>query len=687
MKPPLFLIALAAVLSFPFAAGGANFTLSSLDDDGSGSLRKILQSAGSAGVDLIRCDPSINGGVLTLTSGELAEAVAGGRTIELDASNLRNGLTITADDNSRIFRFTGSGRVILRNVTLTAGRPGIGDPSAPDGGAIHSSVDLELYDCIITQNSCATASAGTDGGRGGAIFSTADITLENTVFSNNQAASGGDGTGAAGGNGGDGGAIYTTGNILAIDSDFRLNRAGDGGSADASNSGGDGGSGGAFFASGTVALEGCEFSSNRAGSGGSPSDMGSGGNGGFGGAIRLEDVSDLSVIQTTFALNKAGSGGNGGVNGGDGGNAGHGGAIFQTGTTGTMERSALVNNETGDAGAMGPAGTNGLGADGGAIYVAAQSSDHTFDMVNTLVASNGASDNGGGIFQSSASGPSIRIVSLVHVTVTENVSVGPGGGLDGDSGRLDFESTIVARNFVGSPPGVPLDPNNTHSNTGNSGATISPVNQNHISDNPGLGPAGIFGGGIISMLPEAGSPVLNAAGVSASTPATDQRGFTRNFGSSPDIGAAEISFQADNRIGLKSNSATHRLNDFYTSTGKRQEVTARTKGRRKVKSYLSMENDGDRDILELRTTNPGNKLNFRVFRITGGRKNLTSAVKAGGYSTEPRDRGQLEKIETRVGSKSKKRSIRKKIAYTVNSAATPSAIDVSILTVKTKKEK
>ncbi|MDF1860576.1 MAG: choice-of-anchor Q domain-containing protein [Verrucomicrobiales bacterium] len=687
MKPPPFLLAFAAVLSFPFAASGANFTLSSLDDDGSGSLRKILQSAGSVGVDLIRCDPSINGGVLTLTTGELAEAVAAGRTIELDASNLRNGLTITADDNSRLFRFTGSGRVILRNITLTAGKPGSGDPSAPDGGAIHTSVDLELYDCIITQNSCATSSAGADGGRGGAIFSTADITLENTVFSGNQAASGGDGTGAAGGNGGDGGAIYTTGSILAIDTDFRLNRAGDGGSADAANNGGDGGSGGAVVASGMVTLEGCEFSSNRAGSGGSPADMGSGGNGGLGGAIRLESGADLSVIQTSFALNKAGDGGDGGINSGDGGDAGDGGAIFQTGTAGTIERSAFVNNETGDGGAMGPAGTNGLGADGGAIFVAALSSDDTLDIVNTLVASNGASDNGGGIYQSSTSGPSITIVSLVHVTVTENVSVGPGGGLDGDSGRLDFESTIVARNFVGFPPGIPLDPNNTHSNTGNSGATISPVNQNHISDNPGLGSAGIFGGDIIAMLPQAGSPVLNAAGVSLNTPATDQRGFTRNFGAAPDIGAAEISFQADNRIGLKSNSSTHRLDDFYTSTGKRQEITVRTKGRKKGNSYLSMENDGDRDVLQLRSTNPGGKLNFRVFRVTGGRKNLTSAVKSRGYSSDPQDRGRIVKIETQVGSKSKKRSIRKKIAYTVNSAATPSAIDVSILKVVTKKQK
>ena len=92
-------------------------------------------------------------------------------------------------------------------------------------------------------------------------------------------------------------------------------------------------------------------------------------------------------------------------------------------------------------------------------------------------------------------------------------------------------------------------------------------------------------------------------------------------------------FQPDLRIGKKGNPATHKGNDYYTTSGARQKHNVSLRKTRNTKFHTSLENDGYVvDSIRLTATKPNRKVKWKVFRLTGGRKNITGALKVGGYT-------------------------------------------------------
>ena len=129
-------------------------------------------------------------------------------------------------------------------------------------------------------------------------------------------------------------------------------------------------------------------------------------------------------------------------------------------------------------------------------------------------------------------------------------------------------------------------------------------------------------------------PTSTAKGTVAHSafPATDQRGegFPRTVGTGRDPGAVEApeinDFQPDNRIGL---SAARQIgNNRYNTTGQGQTVRLTLSGRRKTKTFFTVENDGDfGDPIQVRCDKPNARtLNGKIFRLTGGRANVSAQV-------------------------------------------------------------
>ncbi|MEZ5923843.1 MAG: calcium-binding protein [Hyphomicrobiaceae bacterium] len=187
----------------------ATFTVTTLVDEiqgagGTGtSLREaIAQANNSLGADTIVFDPSLGGGLIRLTRGELTisgqltidASLAGGITITGD--RLNNDITVagtditdvalsaaanTLGDNSRIFNITSETAVTtLDSLTLTGGRT-TADFTA--GGAVSSLADLTLRDSTVSGNSTSGFGAA-----GGGIYGFQNVTLINSTVSDNSTA-------------------------------------------------------------------------------------------------------------------------------------------------------------------------------------------------------------------------------------------------------------------------------------------------------------------------------------------------------------------------------------------------------------------------------------------------------------------------------------------------------------------
>src|SRR5699024_1093960 len=71
-------------------------------------------------------------------------------------------------------------------------------------------------------------------------------------------------------------------------------------------------------------------------------------------------------------------------------------------------------------------------------------------------------------------------------------------------------------------------------------AAIAAGTGNIAGDDPRLGPLAANGGFGRTMLPLAGSPLLDAGATTLGSPATDQRGLARVSGTAADLGAVEV---------------------------------------------------------------------------------------------------------------------------------------------------
>jgi predicted outer membrane repeat protein len=202
-------------------------TVTNTNDSGPGSLRDTIAQAHTG--DLIDFDPSLAGGVITLTSGELA--VDKSVTIKgLGADQL----TINGNNQSRVLRVTTGTALTVSDQTVSGGA--VVDSSSSDvtvfGGGILNAGNLTLSRVWVTSN-LASASVSGDGAprgvaQGGGIYNTGTLRLVNTVVSSNVAlvslSAAGDSLYEA-----SGGGVYNSGTLIVTACTFSGNQSGLGG--------------------------------------------------------------------------------------------------------------------------------------------------------------------------------------------------------------------------------------------------------------------------------------------------------------------------------------------------------------------------------------------------------------------------------------------------------------------------
>ncbi len=299
---------------------------------------------------------------------------------------------------------------------------------------------------------------------------------------------------------------------------------------------------------GTLIVEGSTFTGNV---------------GSNGGAIGTQDE-NVTVVNSTFAGNKAtGTGGNPG-NGGDGGAMSYdgekvswtmcgdtfsnnsanasGGAIFRVAYT---DEAVTIDRCTFDDNSVDPTSGNA-----GGLYLEYA----TITLTNTTISNNSA-HYGGGLWLGHDS-----IVALTNDTIAHNTASG-GGGIwfaDGLSGKIlnvtvadnagdgmaQSNTTVVLQNMliVNNTHGS-MDGENgcdfTHTGAGANmeypGDPSSPCTSSILVDDPELGSLQDNGGVTETMAPAAGSPAI---GKGTGCPSTDQRGKSRK--SACTLGAYEV---------------------------------------------------------------------------------------------------------------------------------------------------
>lgn len=166
------------------------------------------------------------------------------------------------------------------------------------------------------------------------------------------------------------------------------------------------------------------------------------------------------------------------------------------------------------------------------------------NIENSTISGNTATANrGGGIYLRGPFGGG-HLLDIRSSTIASNTAGTSGGNIDGGSSAntIQLSNTIVAG---GTSPTGPDIRSGSATVTANfsliqdtSGATIGGAN-NLSGVNPQLAALANNGGPTQTRLLATTSPALDA-GTAAGLPATDQRGFSRNIGAAPDMGAIEL---------------------------------------------------------------------------------------------------------------------------------------------------
>jgi CSLREA domain-containing protein len=474
--------------------------------DGRCSLRKAIAEVNSPGISQTDCAPAAFGAnTIVLGGGSYLLGFSGASLNVASTADLRilgvgEGSTFIDARllSNRAFTIAPGATVLLRNLTVANGHAPGGSSAAPGSGG-----------------------AGQAGANGGAILNQGTLTVENSAVTGSQGGTGGaggsgpspssssGGSGGAGGPGGSGGGIYNTGTLTLIGSTIADDDAGSGGAGGQGGqgtNGGVGGNGGAAGDGGGVSNAGGSLTvidstlrSNGAGNGGAGGNGGSGtsgsggaggaGAGGAGGGGLATDGGALSVTNSTFASDTAGSGGAGGNGGagsttggpgGAGGGAGSGGAVSASSpSSATLLQVTAAANDPGTPGAGGSAGT---GASAGA---------------------SGGAGSGGAVF-------------------------------DQGSG-ITLENSLLALNAGGNCSGSVLDGGHDLSY----GDSSCPAT--FATGNPNLGPLQNNGGPAATISLQAGSAAIDQIpATNANCPSTDERGVARPSGPKCDIGAYEV---------------------------------------------------------------------------------------------------------------------------------------------------
>lgn len=181
-KHPYYgLIAITAVVTtlvlsiFAQPARAATYTVTSSGDSGTGTLREAVGFANASATDDV-IDFAI-GGVITLTSGEIAIANNGSLTIDGSGHTV----VIDGDSASRVFNIASNAVVTFNRLTITNGLA----PTGENGGGILAGGPLTINRSTISGNQAD--------GNGGGVYADQNLTIADSTFSSNTAA--GDGGG------------------------------------------------------------------------------------------------------------------------------------------------------------------------------------------------------------------------------------------------------------------------------------------------------------------------------------------------------------------------------------------------------------------------------------------------------------------------------------------------------------
>ena len=196
---------LTLIIALPVSLSAQAVVVTNTNNSGPGSLRQAIANATL--VDpVITFDASLSGKTILLTSGELV--INNGFFISIDATALPDGLTISGNNASRVFRVGFSGSAIIGGLTISGGTSG------GSGGGILNNGILYMNGCTVSGNQAAvqgggiyndslsvvttltnvTLSANTAGNAGGALFNlSGGVKLINTTVSGNTASNFGGG--------------------------------------------------------------------------------------------------------------------------------------------------------------------------------------------------------------------------------------------------------------------------------------------------------------------------------------------------------------------------------------------------------------------------------------------------------------------------------------------------------------
>ncbi len=296
----------------------------------------LIASSSSPGIR-ITFDPALDAQSIILSAGEID--IETSQELFIDASALTNGLTIDANQGSRVMRVNPQASIALHGLTLTGGN----SPNA-GGGISASNCTLSLTQCIITNSRTKKGNNGEASSEGGGIYAShCTINITASTLSKNETGDGGDaGLEGNGGNSGDGGGIFTTNSIINIMtstiSQNKNGRGGDGERREQDSFNGRGGSGGGIYSrDSTITISASTIDQNQGGSSGGGRFWG--GRGGDGGGIySLHSI--ITINTSTLAQNIGGA-----ESDGYGWGAGLGGGIWSYESSLSITASTITQNK------------------------------------------------------------------------------------------------------------------------------------------------------------------------------------------------------------------------------------------------------------------------------------------------------------------------------------------------------
>src|SRR6266542_5857223 len=191
----LFTLLYTAVASVQ-SIHATTITVINTNDSGSGSLRQALSDANNG--DTIDFDSSLEGQIITLTSGQLLV----NRSVGISGLGADN-LTVDGNANDRVFYINPNNTVTISGLTITNGVV-VGDGA----GIYNDRATLTVSNCTVSDNSgsgifnlnaeLTVSNCTISGNSGGGIFNygfsgsgTATLTITNSTVSGNSAGYGG----------------------------------------------------------------------------------------------------------------------------------------------------------------------------------------------------------------------------------------------------------------------------------------------------------------------------------------------------------------------------------------------------------------------------------------------------------------------------------------------------------------